>query len=78
MGVRVVLYDKMYDHSAAQRVLGPYERVGVEPQAGRGAGCRLFDDHGREIARLVLGWQVINSAGIPYGRKWARMDVEAI
>lgn len=77
MSVRVVLYD---DPKLANRyVLGIYEKVGVDPHifAGR-PGCRLFDERGKEIARLIVGWQALGQDLMPYGRKWARMDVEAV
>jgi hypothetical protein len=55
-------------------VLGEFPSIGVD--VGSKSSARMFNDNGREIARMLIGgWrQVID--GIPVGPYYTRCDIE--
>lgn len=75
--IYVVLFDSP---GVVGRRLGPFEYVGLEPRLV-GAGVRMFDQDGREVARLradvkPIGWRVVSGRPpTPTGRAWAHVNV---
>lgn len=62
-------------------ILGPFAGLGVDPRI-LASGVRVFDDAGREVARMTgqsIGaeWRAVKG-GQPFGRRWQRMDIRPV